>query len=128
MTYKEERIKVRLKTKPVLYNEDCLPVEEMAYLDFHKENQEREVFDLWEMSMPNSQGWLGVVNEAGETLIEGTFQTYIHQGAYQGLMEVCRNIARQHPKLVEFYCVYLNSPEEVAEANLRTKIVFRENV
>ena len=68
-----------------------------------------------------------MVNEVGDITVVGTFKTYLHRGAYSGLMEVCQNIAHQHPKVVEFYCVYLNSPMEVAEVDLQTKIVFRED-
>ena len=126
MEYQLENIKIRLKTKPVDYDEQCRPVEGTAYENFNKEHADRTVPDIWEKAMPNTRGWLGVVDETGETAIEGEFKTYTHTGPYGGLMEVCKNIAREHPGLTEFYCVYLNSPLEAAPENLQTKIVFRE--
>ena len=60
--------------------------------------------------MPNSQGWLGVIDDDGETVVEGEFKTYTHTGPYSELMEVCKSIAMENSDLTEFYCIYLNSP------------------
>ena len=127
MDFKQEKIKIRLKTEPVDYDENCLPVDKTIYQKFDQKHKDRQVFDIWEMSLPNSRGFLGITNEAGDTLVEGLFKTYLYQGAYTGLMDVCKNIVQKHPKVIEFYIVYLNSPNKVAESDLKTKIVFRES-
>ena len=126
MDFKQEEIKVNLKTEPVDYDENCLPVDKSTYQKFDQKHKSRQTFDIWEMSRPSGQGFLGVVDEAGDVKVEGVFKTYLHQGAYSNLMGVCKDIVKQHPQVVEFYIVYLNSPEKVAEADLQTKIVFRE--
>ncbi|MYB39768.1 hypothetical protein F4X86_00540 [Candidatus Saccharibacteria bacterium] len=125
MEYQLENIKVRLKTMPVRYDENCRPPSDAVYQEFDAQNAGREVFDMWEMSMPNSLGWLGVVDEAGETAVEGEFKTYTHAGSYSKLMEVCKGIASSQPSISEFYCIYLNSPADTEEENLRTKIIFK---
>ena len=124
--YEEERIRLRLKTRPVRYGQDCRPVDSAVYQKIDGDFKQRPVFDLWEAMFPNSEGWLGVIDEEGDRLIEGDFETYIHTGSYKDLMEIGMEIGRTHIKMSEFYFVYLNSPEETAEADLKTKIVFKE--
>lgn len=125
MQYVDEDIKVRLKTRSVDYGPDCQPVDPSAYPKFDRDFKSRSKFDIWEAVLMNGQGWLGVVADDGETVIDGRYQTYLHRGSYDRLMELGKQVGRDHPDLVEFYLVYLNSPEEVAEPELQTKIVFR---
>lgn len=110
---------------PVRYDGDCRPASDAVYREFDAQNKGRETFDVWEMSMPNGLGWLGAVDETGETVVEGEFKTYTHAGSYSKLMEVCKGIAGSQPSISEFYCVYLNSPADTAEEDLRTKIIFK---
>lgn len=125
MQYKTETIKVRLKTIPVQYDEHCRPPSDSVYRDFDRQHATREVFDIWEFAMPSAAGWLGIIDAAGETAIEGEFKTYVHTGAYSTLMEACKQIASSQPTISEFYCIYLNSPEDTAEGDLRAKIIFK---
>ena len=125
MEYQTETIKLQLKTRPVQFDEDCRPVDPGIYQRLDREFKARAIFDMWEAVLPNSQGWLGIVDEAGETLIEGDYQTYLHTGSYDQLMEIGKAIGRAHPNMTEFYLVYLNSPADTAAENLRTKIVFK---
>ena len=127
MDFQTEEIKVSLKTQPVDYGENCLPKDKEAYQRFNQEHKNRPKFDIWEKSIPNGQGFLGVINKKGDTIVEGSFKTYTHKGSYSKLMEICKNIATSNPNIVEFYCVYLNSPEEVSENDLKTKIIFRQS-
>ncbi len=124
MAYQTENITARLKTKPVQYNQDCRPNDPGIYQQFDEEFKDRTVYDIWEMSMPNSLGWLGIIDDDGETVVEGEFKTYTHTGPYSELMEACKDIARRHTDLTEFYCLYLNSPLQVAAKDLQTKIVW----
>ncbi len=52
---------VRLKIKPVQY-ENCRPVDPMAYQDIDAESKPRDTFDIWEKSLPEGEGWLGIVD------------------------------------------------------------------
>ena len=121
-----ENITARLKTKPVQYDQNCRPNNPGVYQQFNEECKDRAVYDLWEMGISNSQGWLGVVDDDnGETVIESEFKTYTHTGSYLKLMEVCKSIAMENQNLTEFYCIYLNSPDNTPEADLKTKIILR---
>ena len=125
MIYKEETISLRLKTRPVDYGQDCRPTDPDIYQKIDTEFKERAVFDLWEAVLPNARGWLGVVDDEGKQPIEGAYKTYLHTGSYVKLMEAGKEIGRTQPKMTEFYMVYLNSPQDTAEGDLKTKIVFR---
>lgn len=125
MDYQIEKVSVRLKTRPVQYNQDCRPDDMSVYPKFDKEFKDRAVYDIWEMSIPNSQGWLGVVDNNGDKVVEGEFKTYAHTGPYSGLMEACKTIAMDNPGLTEFYCIYLNSPDNTPEPDLKTKVILR---
>ncbi len=126
MEYQKEHVKVSLKTESIEYGEDCRPADPTVYQKFDQKFKNREVFDMWERIEPSGESWLGVTDGKGEITIEGDFLTYIHIGSYQDLMEIGMKIGREHPKMKDFYFVYLNSPTEVEEENLKTKIVFRE--
>ena len=125
MQYEQERICLRLKTRPTRYGQDCRPVNPTVYRKMDEDFKQRPVFDLWEAMFPNSEGWLGVIDEGGDRLIEGDFKIYTHTGSYKELMEIGMELGRTHTKMTEFYFVYLDSPEETAKADLRTKIVFK---
>ena len=125
MNYQIENINTRLKTKSVQYDQNCRPVDPGVYQQFNEERKGRAVYDFWEKGEPNSQGWLGVIDDNGETVIEGEFKAYTHTGSYSGLMEVCKSIAMENQNLTEFYCIYLNSPDNTPKADLKTKIIFR---
>lgn len=124
----DENIRVRLKTRRVDYGPDCRPVDPSAYSKFDRDFKSRPTFDIWEAVLMNGRSWLGVVADDGETTVEGRYQTYLHRGSYDRLMELGKQVGRDHPDLVEFYLVYLNSPEEVAEPDLQTRIVFRTSL
>ena len=96
MQYEEEKIHLRLKTRPVDYGQDCRPVDPTVYQKINEDFKQRPVFDLWEAMFPNSEGWLGVIDEEGDRLIEGTFKTYLHTGSYKDLMEIGMEIGRTH--------------------------------
>lgn len=125
MDYQIEKVSVRLKTVPVQFNQDCLAEDMSAYNQLDNDSKGRAVWDIWEMSLPNSLGWIGVVDPAGDKAVEGEFKAYIYTGAYSSLKETCKAIANDNPGLTEFYCVYLNSPEKTPEADLKTKILVR---
>ena len=110
---------------PVQYDGNCRPASDTVYQELDTQNGGREVFDIWEMAMPNSLGWLGVIDEMGETTVEGEFKTYTHKGSYLKLMEICKGIASSQPSISEFYCIYLNSPADTEEKDLRTKVIFK---
>ena len=64
MLYQTEKIAVRLKIKPVRYKH-CRPVDPAAYRDVDAEFKSRDTFDIWEKSLPEGEGWLGVVDSGG---------------------------------------------------------------
>lgn len=125
MDYQIENIAVRLKTVPVQFNRECLPEDMGVYSKLDNDFKDRDTFDIWEMGMPNSQGWIGIVDSDGDKTVEGEFKAYTHTGAYSGLRENCKAIAMDNPGLAEFYCIYLNSPQDTPEADLKTKIIVR---
>ena len=125
MNYRIENVTDRLKTKPVQYNQDCRPDNPSVYQQFDEEFKDRAIYDIWEMSMPNNRGWLGVIDEDGKTVVEGEFETYTHTEPYSGLMEACKSIAMENSNLTEFYCIYLNSAQNTPEQELRTKVILR---
>lgn len=75
-------------------------------------------------------GWIGVpVKEHKDGVelvkIEGEFTTYLHVGSYKKLGDTFTKIMKEYPKAKEWYTMYLNSPADVSEDKLETKILFR---
>ena len=126
MDYRLEKICLRLKTRPVSYDQDCRPTDPAAYRQMDRDFERRDVPDLWESMLPGGQGWLGVVDKAADKLIEGDFKTYSHSGSYEELLFVGKKIGGSHPAMTEFYFVYLDSPLDLTAEKLRVKIVFKE--
>ena len=126
MEYTNEHIKIKLKIIPVEYGEDCRPLDPMIYQKLDQKHKGRKVFDIWERMEHKTESWFAVIDDDGEVTVEGDFKTYLHTGSYQDLMKIGMQIGGEHKNLKDFYFVYLNSPEEVEEKDLKTKIVFRE--
>ena len=87
-----------------------------------------------ERAVAIGKGWIAVEvdknnlpNNYNEFVIElkGEFTAYTHEGSYSGLKHVYRKIMNDHPKAKEFYSLYLNTPNEVDEKDLKTMILFR---
>ena len=125
MEYTSEHIKVKLKVVPLEYGENLRPLDPMVYQKLDQEHKGRQTFDIWERMDPRTESWLGLIDDEGEVAVEGDFKTYLHAGSYQELIKVGMQIGREHQHLKDFYFVYLNSPEEVEEKDLKTKIIFR---
>ncbi len=75
-------------------------------------------------------GWIGVkVNDSaagkGIVSLNGKFKTYEHIGSYKQMGKSFDVIMKENKNLNEFYSIYLNSPGEAPEAELRTLICFR---
>lgn len=75
-------------------------------------------------------GWIGVPvkeQQAGVELvkIEGEFTTHLHVGSYKKLGDTFTRIMKEYPNAKEWYTLYLNSPADVSEDKLETKIYFR---
>ena len=125
MEFKNTNIKVRLRVIPLEYGADCRPLDATIYQQLDQKHQGRKVFDIWERMDPRSESWLGVVDDEGEVVVEGNFKSFLHTGSYQDLMKIGMQIGRQEPAMKDFYFVYLNSPLEVEEKDLKTQILFR---
>lgn len=119
MNYSKEKINVKLKTMPgwfFFYMPLSVPYKKLAL---------EKGGAMWEKSTFLGRGWIGIEHEAGDKMVEGEFNTYIHKGEYKKLKNVFKNIMKDYPETREFYSIYLNSPEEVSESELETKIIFR---
>ena len=125
MEFENKSIKVRLRVIPVEYGADCRPLDATIYQRLDQKHQGRKVFDIWERMDPRSESWLGVVDDQGEVVVEGNFKSFLHTGSYQDLMKIGMQIGRQEAAMKDFYFVYLNSPLEVEEKDLKTQILFR---
>ena len=122
MKFENEDIKVRLTVIPMEYGADYRPLDSMVYQNLDQEHKGRKIFDLWERMDPRSESWLGVLDDEGAVVVEGTFKTYLHTGSYQDLMKTGMQIGREEPAMKDFFFVYLNSPLEVEEKDLKTKL------
>lgn len=119
MEYSKETIKVTLKTMPgwfFFFRPLRVPYDKLA---------QEKGGPMWEKSASFGRGWIGIEHPEGDTKIAGEFNTYVHKGSYKGLGKTFQQIMQDHSSAREFYTIYVNSPKEVSEAELETKIVFR---
>lgn len=76
-------------------------------------------------------GWIGVEVERPQQPredvihIEGDFQMYLHTGPYKELGKAYKQVMKECPNNKDYLNLYLDDPEKVAAANLRTEILFR---
>ena len=80
---------------------------------------------MWEKAAMFGKGWVGLEEATGTHEVKGEYNTVLHKGAYKGMMDVYKQLMKDHPKAKEYYNVYLNSPDDVEEADQETLIVFR---
>ena len=110
MDYQTERLNLRLKTEPVGY-QNCRPADPQAHQRFDAKYRSRTIPDIWEKNLLEGEGWLGCVDEAGETVVDGDCKTCLYTGPYLGLMAAGKRVTQQNPDLTEFYFVYLSPPQ-----------------
>ncbi len=65
------------------------------------------------------------VNDKNLLHLEGDFQQVEIIGPYKQLKDAYIKIMKEFPQAKEFYNIYLNSPKETAESELKTNIIFR---
>ena len=125
MQYHQEIFNIKLFTKEMKFS-NYRPIEMDKYLKLVKESGKEFKGVIYEhCPVGQSVGWIGIESETGQTIVQGKFKSYLHQGNYDQLEEVFQNILSDFSKSQEFYLVYLNSPQEVSPSNLKTKILFR---
>ncbi|MCY3804576.1 MAG: hypothetical protein OXF85_01780 [Candidatus Saccharibacteria bacterium] len=127
MKYKSENLEVYLKTISNQYK-NYLPTDIMPYKVLNEQHPSRPLFDMWETSIANGEGWVGIVIQDqtdSDITIKGQYTTYIHQGEYSKLGQTYQQIMIDYPQASEFYNVYLNDPQITESQDCLTKIVFR---
>ena len=87
--------------------------------------QKKGKTEIWEKGKMFGFGWIGIEDENGDKQISGDFKTAMHVGPYKKMGETYRKVMADNKGSKEMYNVYLNSPMEVDESQLKTKIVFR---
>ncbi len=78
-------------------------------------------------------GWIGVEVENSEKAandsriikLSGEYKSYEHEGPYNQLGRVYKEIMEDEPAAKEYYSIYLNNPATTEEENLKTLICFR---
>jgi|APSaa5957512535_1039671.scaffolds.fasta_scaffold144563_1 hypothetical protein len=74
-------------------------------------------------------GWIGVEVESATgpdiKQIKGDFTVIEHKGAYRNIGKTYKKISKEKPGSKEHYNLYIDNPDNVEEANLRTHILFR---
>ena len=124
MDYVKEKISVGLKTQPVEFV-DYRIKNKVNYHQFDQAHKDRVLVDIWEKSVAQGQGWLGVIAEPSDTTVAGDFTTYLHIGCYDQIESIIQKIMTDYPQIGEFYLVYLNSPQDNFPEKPKTKFIFR---
>ena len=125
--YAQENIKVKLITKPMKFL-NYRPLEMEKYQQIVMANEAIFQGVMYEKGVADGVGWIGLPADNGQEAIEGQFTTYLHRGSYDQLEGAFQQIMTDYPEAQEFYLVYLNSPQEVAVGELRTKIMFHQGL
>jgi len=76
-------------------------------------------------------GWIGVKVEGAKendpdiVTLEGEYNSFEYTGPYKGIGKAYQQVMKDNPDAKHYFSMYLNSPDDVPEAELKTLILFK---